>query len=280
MGFQLNKNEARNKIFVFSRSHSHSNVNDKSILCFDAPLIISTHDIVSEDGMQFIKVDIVSCNFETNDDKKDLEADNKPENFTVILSSNSGLTFSKSIDDVKSCIDYAEWLREHHLTVEAYKMAMWGWRNILPMLDREKTSADNHMLDLFYECAYEIGWNLMDLGKLEEAVCYLEIASTNLDALYVMEYINGLVNLQDSRSLGVIDYAFSHSPKPTDENLVQRWNEYMAFLKRRKAYVLIERRRLEEAESLLQALTNDPLCRDFAIGELKYVEGLKQQINN
>lgn len=280
LGFQLNKNEARNKIFVFSRSHSHSNVNDKSRLCFDAPLIISTHDIVSEEGMQFIKVDIVSCNFETNDDKKDLEADNKPENFTVILSSNSGLTFSKSIDDVKSCIDYAEWLREHHLTVEAYKMAMWGWRNILPMLDREKTSADNHMLDLFYECAYEIGWNLMDLGKLEEAVCYLEIASTNLDALYVMEYINGLVNLQDSRSLGVIDYAFSHSPKPTDENLVQRWNEYMAFLKRRKAYVLIERKRLEEAESLLQALTNDPLCRDFAIGELKYVEGLKQQINN
>lgn len=280
LGFQLNKDEARNKIFVFSRSHSNSNVNDKSKLCFDAPLIISTQDIVSEDGMQFIKVDIVSCNFETNDDKKDLDADNKPENFTVILSLNSGLTFSKSIDDIKSCIDYAEWLREHNLTVEAYKMAMWGWYSIVPMLDKEKTSADNHILDLFYKCAYEIGWNLMDFGKLEEAVCYLEIASKSLNALYMQEYINGLVNLQDPRSLGVIDYAFSHCPKPTDKKLLQHWNVYMAFLNRRKAYVLIDQRHLEEAENLLQTLTNDPLCRDFAIGELKYIDVLKQQIKN
>ena len=81
------------------------------------------------------------------------------------------------------------------------------------------------MLDLFYECAYEIGWNLMDLGKLEEAVCYLEIASKNLNAPYVTEYINGLVNLQDSRSLGVIDYAFSHFSDP-------KYGEWFGYLRR------------------------------------------------
>lgn len=175
--FQLNKDEARNKVFVFSRSHSQVSEIDKSILCFDAPLIVSTQDVVSEDGMLFIKVDIMSCNFETNDDKKDFGTDNKPENVTVILSSTSGLTFGNSTDEIKSCIDYAEWLREQHLTVEAYKMAMWSWENILPLVRQEKTSVDKHILDLFYKCAYEIGWNLMDLGKQEEAVCYLEIAS-------------------------------------------------------------------------------------------------------
>lgn len=56
--FQLNKDEARNKVFVFSRSHSQVSEIDKSILCFDAPLIVSTQDVVSEDGMLFIKVDI------------------------------------------------------------------------------------------------------------------------------------------------------------------------------------------------------------------------------
>lgn len=275
--FPLNNDEARNKVFVFSRSHSLVNENDESILCFDAPLIIATQDVQSEDGVQFIKVDIMSCNFETNDDKKELGADNKPENVTVILSSTSGLTFGKSIDEIKSCIDYAEWLRGQHLTVEAYKMAMWGLENILPMLSQEKKSVDKHILDLYYKCAYEIGWNLMDLGKQEEAVCYLEIASKSLDALYIQEYINGLVNLRDPRSLSIIDYAFSHYPKPKDESLVQHWNAYMAFLKRRKAYVLIDQGRLDEAEHLLQTLIKEPLCQDFAIGELKYIEEFKKR---
>lgn len=275
--FQLNKDEARNKVFVFSRSHSQVSEIDKSILCFDAPLIVSTQDVVSEDGMLFIKVDIMSCNFETNDDKKDFGTDNKPENVTVILSSTSGLTFGKSTDEIKSCIDYAEWLREQHLTVEAYKMAMWSWENILPIVRQEKTSVDKHILDLFYKCAYEIGWNLMDLGKQEEAVCYLEIASKSLDALYIQEYINGLVNLRDPRSLSIINYALSHYPKPKDENLVQRRNAYIAFLNRRKAYVLIDQGRLNEAELLLQTLIKEPLCQDFAIGELKYIEELKKR---
>lgn len=275
--FQLNKDEARNKVFVFSRSHSQVSENDRSILCFDAPLIIVTQDIQSEDGAQFIKVDIMSCNFETNDDKEELGADNTPENVTVILSSTPGLTFGKSIEEIKSCVDYAEWLREQHLTVEAYKMAMWGWENILPLLSQEKTSVDKHILDLYYKCAYEIGWNLMDLGKQEEAVCYMEIASKSLDALYIQEYINGLVNLRDPRSLSIIDYAFSHYPKPKDESLVQHWNAYMAFLNRRKAYVLIDQGRLDEAEHLLQKLVKEPLCQDFAIGELKYIEELKKR---
>ena len=149
-------------------------------------------------------------------------------------------------------------------------MAMWSWENILPIVRQEKTSVDKHILDLFYKCAYEIGWNLMDLGKQEEAVCYLEIASKSLDALYIQEYINGLVNLRDPRSLSIINYALSHYPKPKDENLVQRRNAYIA-------YVLIDQGRLNEAELLLQTLIKEPLCQDFAIGELKYIEELKKR---
>lgn len=85
------------------------------------------------------------------------------------------------------------------------------------------------------------------------------------------------MNLRDPRSLSIIDYAFSHYPKPKDESLVQHWNAYMAFLKRRKAYALIDQGRLDEAEHLLQTLIKEPLCQDFAIGELKYIEELKKR---
>ena len=59
--------------------------------------------------------------------------------------------------------------------------------------------------------------------------------------------------------------------------MVQRRNAYIAFLNRRKAYVLIDQGRLNEAELLLQTLIKEPLCQDFAIGELKYIEELKKR---
>ena len=47
----------------------------------------------------------------------------------------------------------------------------------------------------------------------------------------------------------------------------------MAFLKRRKAYALIEEERFEEAKAFITTeLLNDPQCKDFAQGELNYID--------
>ena len=46
----------------------------------------------------------------------------------------------------------------------------------------------------------------------------------------------------------------------------------MAFLKRRKAYILIDRKRYSEAKQLLEEMLNDPQSKEFAEGELKYIE--------
>lgn len=51
----------------------------------------------------------------------------------------------------------------------------------------------------------------------------------------------------------------------------------MAFLKRRKAYILIDKGELSEAERLLKEMIEDPLCKEFAEGELKYIEQLRKQ---
>ena len=62
------------------------------------------------------------------------------------------------------------------------------------------------------------------------------------------------------------------SPKPEDENAIKVWNFHIAFLKRRKSYALIEAGRFEEAKTFLtKDLINDPLCKQFAEGELNYI---------
>jgi hypothetical protein len=50
-----------------------------------------------------------------------------------------------------------------------------------------------------------------------------------------------------------------------------------AFLNRREAYVLIDLEKYDEAETLLKEMLNNPMSKEFAEGELKYVEQMKQQ---
>ena len=51
----------------------------------------------------------------------------------------------------------------------------------------------------------------------------------------------------------------------------------MAFLKRRKAYILIDKKRYSEARSLLSEMLSDPMCKDFAQDELKYLNAIEKK---
>ena len=79
--------------------------------------------------------------------------------------------------------------------------------------------------------------------------------------------------MMDPQALDVVNEVIEKSPKPETEEGVLAWKHHMAFLKRRKAYILIDKNRLAEAEKLLMEMTNDSLCKDFAEGELKYMIG-------
>ena len=51
---------------------------------------------------------------------------------------------------------------------------------------------------------------------------------------------------------------------------------FLAFLNRRKAYLLVEKGRLEEAKGLLKRMLEDPASADFAISELAYIQKLEK----
>ena len=76
----------------------------------------------------------------------------------------------------------------------------------------------------------------------------------------------------DPQALEVVDDVIKKSPMPDTEEKKEQWNYHMAFLKRRKAYILIDRKRYSEAKQLLEEMLNDPQSKECAEGELKYIE--------
>lgn len=282
--YPLNREDAANKVFVLSCSCAHyetGDSEDKSILCSNAPMVIATHSINGKEGKTTIRVDMMRQNFTDDDDKRDFVRVNIPLNATFTIGVASDTTYSIDKRELQTSIEKAQTLMDEHRFLEAQKLGGWIFESVLDMLKDEMgmkfDSDDNSLWDLFYQSSYIVGFCLMELGKPHAAAYYLDMSSRSMNALNVQEYINCLTNTRDLHVLDVIENALKHSPKPDSEESVKNWNFHMAFLKRRKAYVLIDMKHFDEAKQMLTEMLNDPLCREFAQGELKYLITIKSE---
>lgn len=283
----LNKESARDKTYILSCSHAYYQVDkdgeDKSILGISAPIIITTHSIDSSHGDSRIRVDIIMCNYQNNDDKRDFVKMNNPRNYSFVLSTiSSRETFKADLKDMESPLLQSISLEKSLLFLEAYKLSKWVFDFTQFQLKDQsglKFEPENEETwNIFFESAYRVGFCLMELGKTHEAAYYLEIASYSNISEHVQEYINCLANSKDPLALDVVEDIIKRSPKPETEEHLKGWNFHMAFLKRRKAYILIDKHKFDEAKQLLTEMLEDPLCKEFAKGELEYIEAnLSQQ---
>ena len=283
--YSLNVEQAKNKVFVLSCTHVHYNTDDKedvSILCVNAPIVISTHSIKSKVSSVSMRVDIMRCNFSNDDDKRQREKINTPLNTTFCLGLFKDYNYSTIKEDLLEAIKEAIVLEEERRFIEAYKLAKWVYDCTLYLLKDERglnfSDEDDPLLwKIFIESSYRIGFCMMELDKPQVAAYYLEIASKDAGYEHIQEYINCLANLMDPQALEVVNEVIEQSTKPETEEGAKQWHHHMAFLKRRKAYILIDKGELSEAERLLKEMTDDPLCKEFAEGELKYIEQLRKQ---
>ncbi len=283
--YVLNSEKAKDKIFVLSCTYVYYNTNDevdKSILCHNAPIIISTHTIKADQSSATMRVDVMRCNFANDDDKRQGERINMPLNTSFTLGLSSNYNYFPNKESLLEAIKKAIELEEEWRIVEAYKLAKWVYDCSMCLLKEDTglsfgEKPDSLLFDIFMESSYRVGFCLMDLGKSEVAAYYLEIASKSMNYNKVQEYINCLSNMKDPHALEVVEEVIEHSPMPEDEEGKKDWNFHMAFLKRRKAYILIDKQRYSEARQLLEEMINDPLSKDFAEGEMKYLDanGLK-----
>lgn len=283
--FQLNSFDAINKVFVLSVSYAGYLINekeDKSNRCINAPVVISTHTIKSAHGSAAMRVDLFRSNFVYDDDKRAFERINLPLSATFCMGVAEGLQFNASNEGLEAALKKAVSLDLAHerRVLESYKLAKWVFECVLNQTKDERgvfASKDQHLWNLFFDSCYEVGFSLMELGKQDMAAYFLEIASHGGNAQHVQEYINCLSNLKDPQALEVVEDTINRTPQPQPGNNQDSWNYHMAFLKRRKAFILIDKKRYGEARALLQELLQDPMCKDFAREELNYLNQLEKE---
>ncbi len=132
--------------------------------------------------------------------------------------------------------------------------------------------------NLFYEVCYLIGFCYCELNLYRQAYYYLDIVFPLHRVTYTEELVNSLVNGHDFRAINFIDGLLENVENNIAVNEQEDMvvNSFTNFLKRRKAYVYIDLQRYDEAEALLKKMLDDPDNTDFAIGELAYLQKIKE----
>lgn len=142
--------------------------------------------------------------------------------------------------------------------------------------------------------AYLIGCCYMCLHQYEKACFYLQVTLPASSISYSEAYLNCLVNNHDFRAMDSINVLLEnlnmiiHSLEIGNENEdeeeemdpkvareKERLEHFNAFIKRRKAYLLVSLGKYDEAETLLKKLLDDPENSDFALTELAYIQNKK-----
>ncbi len=151
---------------------------------------------------------------------------------------------------------------------------------------------DKGMLDKFYHVCFLIGFCYNELELYKKAHFYLDIVFQFHRYVETTEYVNCLVNSGDFRAIYVInglldslqaqETAEQQAYEEEDEEsgpheLDHDFKLFRDFLRRRKVYVLVEVGRLDDAEKLCQDLLKEPMNSDYALGELAYIQQLKQK---
>ena len=274
INYILSPKTATDKVFVLSCTHANNpntDFRDKSILCINAPIIIVSHKVNCTYGSPRIRVDMLHQNFATNDEKKHLVAMNIPLNATFSIGQPNEAAFNDDIESLKVGIAKSIELINQKRFIEALKLSKWVFDCSVYISENADDVTKEAAKDMFYDSSFYTGYCLMELEKTTMAAYYLEISSCTYIANHLREYINCMIALKDPRALEVVESVLEQSAKPQSDAFADAWEEHIAFLKRRKAYILIEKKRYAEARRMLEGMLDDPMSQGFAMRELSYL---------
>lgn len=238
---------------------------DQSKLCVNNTFVIRVHKAQTGQDDGLFRLNIMLPAFNLDSEKIYLRRENIPEGMSIILGTHEPPKVDGWFKEPSfgHCYDLAKsgrFLESVHEAKYIFNKLISRWEEL-----NEKEADD------FFEAAYQVGYGLMDFRLMEKAQYYLEIAAQRRYVKYMQEYLNCLNNSFDPRTMSVID---SFMKMEFEEDAPKEIHEWNCFLKRRKAYFLVEARKFDEAKPFLLDLIcdPDPTNRDFAKGELDYIE--------
>lgn len=231
--------------------------DDKSNLCNDNSIIIQVNAIEDSD---LFRIDVAVPAFQ-NDPNIISDSYGKFSDYKsfVISSKPYEYDFSKSVEEIMAEVG-SLYNKERAHAVESMLVLYHVYLSLL--VDFDNLSDDRKFMCL--DAAAKIGSCYMELDLPEIANYFLNVGYQSRDLNNMMEYINCLVETKDVRAMSIVDKKLIMQIDAPDQ-IKSAW---CAFLKRRKAYILIDWGRIAEAKEFLTTLLDDPLCRDYAKREL------------
>lgn len=174
--------------------------------------------------------------------------------------------------------------------------------NAFQELEGQYDKMEDAEREQFHDLCYMIGFCYCELQRYEEGYFYLNVIMPLNRITYTEEFINCIVNMNDFRAVHFIDGLLMNLEHPIidmeqgrdddeeedeeddDQSGKSHANSesfsyltaFKNFLRRRKAYALINFGHHEEAEKLLREMLNEPDNSDFAIQELAYLQKIKE----
>lgn len=162
-----------------------------------------------------------------------------------------------------------------------YYEAIQRLKPVFQEMAEEYPAMDPEDTHNFYEVCYLLGSCYTCLGQYKEGLYYLQPTISTRRITYTEMYVNCLVNSHDFRALGFVNELLQDLVPPIeneiedDENYQEEMhanNAFINFLKRRKAYMLVERKCYDDAEKILKEMLDEPDSSDFALQELAFIQ--------
>lgn len=158
-----------------------------------------------------------------------------------------------------------------------YFQALYHFNRVFAYLKNNSNNWSTEIENLYCEICFYIGFIYNDLGMYDRAFFYLYIAQrSRIDG--TQEFTNCLCNMKD---VGAKSYIHSQAEEVMkqmrkSEEEAERLAPHYNFLRRRYAYVLIDRGELGDAERMLNDMIADEQDVEFAKGELEYIHEMRK----
>lgn len=178
--------------------------------------------------------------------------------------------------DIAYCLYHGRKYFNQALYTEALPYLINAWQ----ALQDRFYALDEKERDTFLETTFLVGAAYNRLGNSHEAYFYLDILLQANNILWTMEYINSLTDAGDFRARMVVDSvldSINRQQGDGDNEVAPAIARFIDFLHRRQAYIYINQGLLDEAETILMPMLEQPDNKDFAIGELAHIASLRAQ---
>lgn len=157
---------------------------------------------------------------------------------------------------------------------ERYYEAVLYFKNAYNAMRLNYFAMDKKSKSLFYGLCYFIGFSYCELGLYEKAYYYLDLVGDMGKIDFTSEFINVMANAGDLRVFQFIEDIMGDIKEEydQDEELPERVQKFVDFMRRRRAFSLVTFGELDVAESEFKKMLNEPENRDYAIDELAFIQ--------